>query len=603
MRLRADQQLFVSYLALISLLTLTISFGADSLLRRHLMATVETDLRRELVLGRALYDRSPGVPPAPLADTIGSLSGRRVTIVTRAGEVIGESSDEAPELPRVEDYLVRAEIREAIGAGEGRAIRFSNTLRADHLYLAMLSERGEVIRFAVPLSEINEALGDLQRGIFGVGIGAVLLAALFSFGFSIGVTRPLRRIGDAARTLAAGDLSRRIHVERPEELRDLGLALNSLADELQRRIAQLEGERAEMQALIDAMSEGVLAVSPNGTLRRANPAAKRMFSLTGQAGELSPPMVSRRPEFLRIVNLALEGETVPPRELTSGGASLLATAHPLPDGGAVLVFLDISELRRLEGVRRDFVANASHELKTPLTAIRGYSETLLDPDLPRELRTRFAEIVKLNADRLQRIVDDLLDLSRIESGGWRINPSLVSIGRLAHEVWGGQTGAAGDVELRLDTEEGRETVWAEAEALRQILSNLFSNAVRYTPAGGAVTLRTRPADVPRQRLPQRAAALAPHDWTIIEVQDTGSGIPAAHLSRIFERFYRADPARAREEGGTGLGLSIVKHLVESHGGWIEAESEVGVGTTIRFALPATEPDVHDGEKGPTQKAN
>ncbi|MQA90089.1 MAG: HAMP domain-containing protein, partial [Gemmatimonas sp.] len=552
MGLRADQHLFLSYLLLIALLTVAMSVGADSLLRRQLLATIEADLRRELVLGRALYDGSPETSADAIAGQIAALSGRRVTIVAREGRVVGESGVSDGEAPRADDYRVRPEIREAIERGEGRAIRYSNALRADHLYIASMAERGDVIRLAVPLSEINQALSQVQRGIFGVGIVAVLLAALFSLGFSIAVTGPLRRIGDAARTLASGDLSRRITVLRPTELRELGLALNSLADELQKRIAQLEGERAEMHALIDSMSEGVLAVAPNGTLRRANPAAQRIFALMPQAGLLSPEMVSRRPEFLRIVNIALEGETVPPRELVIGGTSLIATAHPLPDGGAVLVFLDVSELRRLEGVRRDFVANVSHELKTPLTAIRGYSETLLDPDLPLELRGRFAEIVRLNAERLQRIVDDLLDLSRIESGGLDIEPSWVPIDRMAQEVWRSQVAEQKDVELVIDLAEVHERVWVDAEAIRQVLSNLISNAVRYTPQRGRVTLRTRPGSSEPRRGSVDGSRAAARSRTVLEVEDTGSGIPAAHLSRIFERFYRADPARSREEGGTGL---------------------------------------------------
>lgn len=571
MRLRADQQLFLSYVVLVSVLSVATSVGVDSLFRRHYLQTIEMDLGRELMLGRAIYDSTPDVHADSIAERISELSGRRVTIVTTEGQVIGESSDSAPELPRVEDYRVRPEIRAAIETGAGRAIRFSNTLGADHLYRAMLTERGDLIRFGVPLSEIDEARSDVQRGVVGLGIAAVILAAFFSLGFSLAVTRPLRRIGDVARALAAGDLSRRVQVRRPEELRDLGHALNTLADELQRRLAQLEGERAEMQALIDSMSEAVLAVGPDGTLRRANPAARRIFSLAPHAQRVQPEMVSRRPEFLRLVDLALKGETVRPHELTAGETSLLATAHPLPDGGAVLVFLDISELRRLEGVRRDFVANASHELKTPLTVIRGYSETLLDPQLPPDLRTRFTEIVGQNADRLQRIVDDLLDLSRLESGSWTVNPSQVPLAPLAEEVWRSQRGVAKGVELRMELTPAHEVVWADWDALRQVLSNLFSNAVRYTPAGGTVIFRT---------------AGRPDGATVIEVEDAGSGIPAAHLSRIFERFYRADPARSREEGGTGLGLAIVKHLVESHGGTVEAESQVGKGTLIRLILPS-----------------
>jgi signal transduction histidine kinase len=225
-------------------------------------------------------------------------------------------------------------------------------------------------------------------------------------------------------------------------------------------------------------------------------------------------------------------------------------------------------------VRRDFVANASHELKTPLTAIRGYSETLLDPELPVELRRQFTLTVQANAKRLQHIVDDLLDLSRIESGGWRAEPEPVAVDQVARAAWANFAAAAEEkgVGWEIEGEELPQQVLADPGALQQIFSNLFSNALRFTPQGGRITVAAGP-------VPGRP------DWTRVAVRDTGSGIPAVHLGRIFERFYRVDPARSREEGGTGLGLAIVRHLVEAHGGSVEAESSLGQGTTIRFVLP------------------
>jgi len=583
-RLRADQQLFITYLVLIAVLTLVMSVGTQTLLRDQLLVIVEDDVRRELELGRALYDRS-GDPPDVMAERIGQLTGRRVTIVSRTGESLGESAEPLVAAAAPSDYRTRPEIREALSEGRGRAIRRSSTLHTDHLYLAAQTDRGEVMRVGVPLSEIGEALRGVQRAVLVAGILAVVLAAFFSFGFSLLVTLPLRRMAEAARSIAAGDFSRRLRVRREDELGDLASALDTLADELKKRLDQLEGERAEMQALIDSMSEGVLAFSRSGTLRRANPAARRIFSLPTRIDGILPEMVSRRADFLRLVGLALEGGAVSPREINSDGRSLLATAHPLPAGGAVLVFLDISELRRLEGVRRDFVANASHELKTPLTAIRGYSETLLDPGLPPELVHRFSEIIHAHAERLQRIVDDLLDLSRIESGQWTPESRVVELESAIRDAWAVQlaSGRRLEVELTIDLPPEGRAVWADAGALHQIFTNLFSNAVRYTAPGGRITVSAGPSDARGS-----AARRFTHDsaaWSAVEVRDTGSGIQGAHLARIFERFYRADPARAREEGGTGLGLAIVKNLVEAHGGWIEAESEVGKGTTIRFGLP------------------
>ncbi|HEV2129645.1 MAG TPA: ATP-binding protein, partial [Longimicrobiaceae bacterium] len=559
-----------------------------------LVSLAELDLRRELFLGRALYDSSPQLPPDSLANLLGRLSGRRVTIVASNGAVRGDSDVPGRALHAVENHAQRPEIRAALSGGVGRDFRLSSSVGTEHLYLAAPTTRGEIIRFAVPVGQINAPLVGLQRAIAGVGAVALLLAALFSLGFSFAVTRPLRRMSAAARAMAAGDLSQRVAERRSDELGELAESLDSLAAELQRRLGQLEAERTETQMLIDSMSEGVIALAPNGSVRRANPAARRMFSLSHDPQGQTPAAVARRPEFLQLVERVLGGQPIPPTELTHHGRALLVTAHPLPGGGAVLVFLDVTALRRLESVRRDFVANASHELKTPLTAIRGSSETLLDEDLPPEMRLRFAEMVSTNAQRLQRIVDDLLDLSRIESGGWRVQPEIVSLAAAASEAWSPCSSAAEQKQIRFIVElpEGCERVHADPSALRQIFSNLFSNSLRYTPAGGEICVRARCAGGATE--PASASVQADltdplpgsGGWIEVEVRDTGSGISAAHLPRIFERFYRVDPARSRAEGGTGLGLAIVRHLVEGHGGRITAESRLGEGTAIRFTLPA-----------------
>lgn len=586
MRLHAAHQLFLSYLVLIALVVASLSAATDSILRGHLTATARADLERELRLGRALYESRPDLAPDSVVTLLSALSGRRVTIVAADGRVLGDSHVAAADLPRVENHGDRPEIRSALRGELGYDTRRSGTVGVEHIYLAMPSARGDVVRFAVPTAELDAALAGMQRAIFSVGAVALLLAALFSFGFSYLITRPLRAIGEVARGMTRGDLSRRVRLERADELGDLGNALDALADELQRRLGQLENERAEMQALIDSMSEAVLALGPDGTVRRANPAAARIFSLPPSIRGLTPEAVARRPDFLALVQRALRGEPVSPTELRYGARTLLASAHPLAAGGAVLVFLDVSELRRLEDVRRDFVANASHELKTPLTAIRGYSETLLENDLPPDLRRQFAETVKANADRLQRIVDDLLDLSRLESGRWRVQPEPLMLEEVAREVWATVAPAAGGkpIDFSVSVEEACRQVLADPAGLRQILSNLLSNACRYTPAGGEISVRAR--CLPPRSAAAGVAAGEERGEVEIAVRDTGAGIPAQHLGRIFERFYRVDPARSRQEGGTGLGLAIVKHLVEAHGGRVSAESELGRGTTIRFTLPA-----------------
>lgn len=586
MQLRADQKLFLTYLAVTTAMVVTITLGVGDVLRRQMIDRQAADLRRELLLARAFHDSHLAAPPDSLTDRLGAIADRRVTIVAPDGRVIGDSEVPDGELARLENHGARPEIREALAGRLGRAVRLSTSVGNRELYMAVPASGGRVIRLAVPLGEVYATVRRVQRGIFGVGVVALVLTGLLSLGFSIAVTRPLRQLVDVARAMAAGDLTRRARTRERDEVGELADALDTLAGELQRRLGQLEGERAEMQALIDTMDEAVIAVDERGLVRRANPAARRIFALSGDPRGLAPQEVTRRQPFLALVKAALDGGPVPPTELTQDGRSLLATAQPLPSGGAVMVFLDVSALRRLEDVRRDFVANASHELKTPLTAIRGFAETLLDPGLPPGLRAQFTQTVKANADRLQRIIDDLLDLSRIETGGWRVEPEIVFVPDVAREAWAGLQGAADakGVRLRVDVPPECEYVQADPSALRQIFTNLLGNSLRYVGQDGRVELGAAPVAGPTGEGPAAEAGR----WVQIAVSDNGAGIPAVHLPRIFERFYRADAARSREEGGTGLGLAIVKHLVEGHGGRVQAQSELGRGTTIRFTLPVPE---------------
>jgi two-component system, OmpR family, phosphate regulon sensor histidine kinase PhoR len=581
MRLRTHHKLFLSYTLLVGAVVLILVVGVDATLREPLLERARVDLLRELALGRDLYDARPTETPDAIARHMRDAVGHRVTIIAPDGNVLGESDVPPDMVPHLENHGQRSEVLQARTTGTGTSIRRSASVAEDLLYAATVTRRGDVIRFAVDIRQVDAAIGRVRRQILIVGAIALLLAVAFSYGFSFAGTRRLRRMQRVALAMAGGDLDARVRDHHTDELGELGLSLDTLAEQLQRRLDQLEGEREEMQALIDAMAEGVLAVGPDGSLRRANPAARRMFDLP-PGGEGTPPeAIARRRPFLDLVRRVLDREAVPATELTYDGQHLLATAQPLPRGGAVLVFLDTSEVRRLEGVRRDFVANASHELKTPLTAIRGYAETLLDDQLPPELRGRFTRTIHTHAARLQNILDDLLDLSRIESGGLTLNPEAVALDTLARDAWEpfADSAAQRDTHLELDLDEDSRTVHVDPGALRQILSNLLSNATRYTPDGGRITVWAR-------RDEAAAGGPATPPMVRIEVRDTGTGIPREHLDRIFERFYRVDPARSRAEGGTGLGLAIVRHLVERHGGRVEAESELGRGTTIRFTLPA-----------------
>jgi two-component system, OmpR family, phosphate regulon sensor histidine kinase PhoR len=404
-----------------------------------------------------------------------------------------------------------------------------------------------------------------------------------------------RALEEAATTLVTGEpggAGGAVAGEWLAEVEALNRARARLSAGLGRREAELEREDEGRRVLLDSLSEGILQLDAGGRVVRANAAVSALFGLVVHEPPQPFSTQIRSAELRRILREAAAGRAVEATELTLDERRLLISVRPLPAGangasaGAVVGVVDLTELRRLEGVRRDFVANVSHELKTPLTSIRGYVETLLADDVPAELRQQFLEVIRKNADRLQRIVDELLDLSRLQSGGWRPELDEVDAIDVIEDVWAGCRDRAAGRGIVFVPPRERVTVLADPGGLRQILSNLLDNALRYTPDGGRIeiaTTRSTPAGTTRSTASNGHRRRA---FVTFAVSDNGVGIPSDALSRIFERFYRVDPARSRLDGGTGLGLAIVKHLVERMGGDVRAESTLGKGTTIRFRLPA-----------------
>lgn len=386
------------------------------------------------------------------------------------------------------------------------------------------------------------------------------------------VTRPIEELRDAARAIATGNLTHRPSLLVAGEVGDLADALRRLAEQSESKSEALRAEEVLLVALTESLNEGVIAVNARQQVVRINETARQLLRLKDRV-PFSSDYLPRDRALREALETALDGENAEPGEARVDDEILSVTARPLTGGGAVLALYNLTPFRKLEAVRRDFVANVSHELRTPLTVISGFVETLRDEALPMELRTQFLEMAGVNVQRMQRIVDDLLDLSRIESGGWLPNPSQIELCNIAREVMAPLRAPAAAKGVSLDTDigEGASDVYIDATAVRQILSNLSENALRHT-THGSVQIFSRAED----------------DGVWIGVRDTGSGIGAEHLGRIFERFYRADPSRSREAGGTGLGLSIVKHLTEAHGGRVRAESTVDVGTTIAAWFPNAE---------------
>lgn len=418
--------------------------------------------------------------------------------------------------------------------------------------------------------ESSEFLYRMRRDIVVAGVVVLFCGVAFARMLARPVARPLEELSEVAHALASGDLSRRPLMEGPGEVGDLDDALRQLAEQLDSRIKALQVEEAFLVALTESMTEGVIAVDRRGRVLRINETARRLLGVREPVP--FPADYLPKDRALRdAMSDALRGGGASGGETRLHERSLALSARPLPAGGAVLTLYDLTPFRRLEDVRRDFVANVSHELRTPLTIISGFVETLQDEGIPPALRQQFVAMASGNVRRMQRIVDDLLDLSRIESGGWVPNPEPIDVAALADEVALPLRGTARSkgIALRVETGDGASELFADSTAAQQVLSNLAENAVRHTNEGEVVLFSERDDD---------------GIW--LGVRDTGVGIGVEHLPRIFERFYRADPARSREAGGTGLGLAIVKHFAEAHGGRVRAESVPGNGTTIAAWFPS-----------------
>ena len=413
-------------------------------------------------------------------------------------------------------------------------------------------------------------LWGLNAGVPGVVVLALGVALALAWIAGRSVARPLVALSDAARDIAAGATPRFPRSGIPE-IDTLVSALRRMHGDLADRAVELRQEKAGGNAIVAAMVEGVIAADSRGIILTANPAARRLLGYGPEA--LLPGLTNlfRSRAAQDAVRQVLAGEDVHDREIDLDGQVLSLNARPLNGKGAVLVLHDLTEVRKLEAIRRDFVANVSHELKTPLTSIAGYADTLLDPAIDAETRQRFLGTIVTNARRMQQLVDDLLDLSRIESGRWVPRLQQFDIATLANDSWEQVRRRADAKQVQLDLRIAADatTLTADPDALRQIFANLLDNAVRYSPVNGTITVRSARAG----------------QGTAITVADTGSGIATEHLTRIFERFYRVDPARSRDEGGTGLGLAIVRHLVEAHGGRVEATSELQIGTMIHCWFP------------------
>jgi two-component system, OmpR family, phosphate regulon sensor histidine kinase PhoR len=569
------------HLLLLLLVLVVVDTYVVGTLRRENLDAAFSQLEAQVNLARPRPPRLDNVPELREWTAWMARSGVRVTVVSDDGSVLADSERDSAGM---ENHSQRPEIREAFARGEGRAVRYSDTLAHELVYLAVRFEtaarQAYVVRLSVPLYRLDETLRDFRTRLWTVSLIVLLLAGGASLLFFRVEARRIDRLKGFSRRVARGDF-RLLAVDRNgDELSELAQTLNESATQLRDTIGILTEERNRSAAILRSMVDGVAVISANRQLDFCNEAFCQALGIGYASWEGRPAVeVIRQPDVLEMIGGILAGREEVRSELVVGTVRLknfAVTAAPIRSDdavrGAVIVLHDISEIRRLERARRDFVANVSHELKTPLTAIQGFAETLLSGAIDdRRNRESFLEIIRKHAVRLGRLTDDLLKLSRIEAGQFQPQLRRVSILEVVEPCVETLRLSADSKHLELAVEYDRElSVIGDLNALQEIIQNLLDNAVRYTPPGGKVVVRASSRD----------------GGVVISISDTGIGIPRVEQERIFERFYRVDAARSRELGGTGLGLSIAKHLAEAHGGRIGVESEVGRGSTFSVYLPA-----------------
>lgn len=593
MRLNLFWKLALAFLALLLGVLLAVDLVAERVLRAgyeragfsELQAIAQTALTRPIPL--------TSLPSANSAenDALGAwmrdagASSARVTVIASGGLVLADSQSDAQTM---ENHAGRPEIRQALAEGEGRSVRHSVTVNRDLLYYAVRERTASgqplVVRFALPLETVDAAIWSFRQTLWLASLAILLLAWGVTLLVSRGFSRRVDRLTAFSGRVAEGDF-RPLSTDGSGDALDLLCrSLNRTAARLDRTIRTLTEERNLSSAILGSMVEGVLVVNATERVAFANAGFVEILGLgvPPQTGSALVEVV-RQTELIEAVRKVLAGEPRVESEIVTGTlrqhffAVTVAAVRATETSGAVIVLHDITDLRKLERVRRDFVANVSHEFRSPLTAIQGFAETLLSGAMDDpENRMRFLGIILEHSRRLARLTEDLLMLSKMDAERLELEIRRLPVAPFVESCVETAQPRARHRNLRfcLDLPSQLPDIAGDRRRLAEVLDNLLQNAVQYTPAGGEilVTVSARESDV------------------IFTVSDTGIGIPQVDQPRIFERFYRVDVARSREVGGTGLGLSISKHLVEAHGGRIWVESEVGTGSQFHFTVPMFDPE-------------
>jgi len=582
-------QLFPSYLIITIIAVLAVSRYSLTELRSfyidqlHDNLKIRVDLVESKLSGYFNLDYLPKTDS--ICDTLGVLTNTRITVMLPSGKVIGDSEKD----PRkMDNHTDRPEMSEALNGKTGTSERFSATLDQNLMYLAVpvYDSTGiiGVVRTSLPMTGVEEELIEIRDNIIIAGVAVAILAALISLYVSRRLSRPLENLTEGADRFARGEFEPKIRTDGSSEVNLLANSMNRMAHELDNKIKDITNQRNLQEAILESMSEGVIAIDKNEKVIDINNAAAGFLhvDVEGSIGRKVHEVV-RNTDLQNLVTDTLSARTARVREFVLHNESerfIEGHGTPLKDAegnsiGALLVLNDVTRLKKLENIRKDFVANVSHELKTPITSIKGFVETLLDDNLDDIAETRrFLRIVGSHADRLDSIIEDLLSLSRIEQETERPSLSLqdatiCDIVNSAVQVCE-LNAESRNVAILSDCDESLSAN-VNPPLLEQAIINLIDNAIKYSEENSSIWIAVTQED----------------DILRISVSDKGIGIAQEDIDRVFERFYRVDKARSRKLGGTGLGLAIVKHIAIAHKGGVSVQSEAGKGSTFIIEIPAT----------------
>lgn len=599
-------RIFLKLLAYAFFLVVIATIIIDFSIRQSWESSLRNEIQLSLTQKAALFaDELQDVNNPQLHQLVASVAksaNARVTVIDNSGKVLADSEANPDTM---ENHATRPEFQNALKNSTGSDSRTSHTLGIEFLYVAAPVKNGAV-RLAYPLSAIRDAVAAGRNKLIQGSLIALLLSILLAALAAQSISRRLQKIMGFAGRIAHGDFAARIDDASSDEIAQVAVALDKTARHLQETFTALEYSRQELETLLNSMQEAVIAVSPVQKVRWLNGSMARLLPSGSHIGK-SVVHVIRDPGLLQILTDSMKNHAVLTTRVATlaPGQILQATTAPLPDGGAVAVLHDLTEVERVEKTRRDFIANVSHELRTPLTSIQGYTETLLDTGAGVNGNAHeFLEIIKKNAARMSRLTEDLLTLARVESGERKLELHPISVDSLLQDALRNFRQAAQENGVQLEIESSLSAAVAvDADAIHQVFSNLIDNAIKYAGAGKRILLgaqkctasrdaetSSRNVDVWNSDVDFRNGGLQRADvqaGNCVEfyVRDLGPGIALEHQPRIFERFYRVDKARSKETGGTGLGLAIVKHIVLNHGGAVRVESALHHGATFFFSLP------------------